>query len=293
MNENRPEDAAECTCLHPDRPPVKPMRRRLQLLELRAPLEAIAYLALRPVLRALHVPGDKHAVMFLPGGLGDDGSTAALRWGIKNLGYSVHGWGVGRNMGLNDQMLADLRARVTELYELHNAKISLVGWSLGGVYARMLARDFPDKIRQVITLGSPFRMVETDQFAVNMVGQARWNKFIQNHTKEIDLLRVHEHHRPPITVPTTSIYSRTDGFAPWHLSIDEVGPDAPNPQAENVEVRGSHTGLSTNPVAFAVVLDRLSQPEGSWQPFKSTSVLRRFYPKPASWVPPCKLHQQT
>jgi pimeloyl-ACP methyl ester carboxylesterase len=245
------------------------------------------------LLRALHVGGDRHAVLVLPGGMGDDGSTFFLRWGIRNLGYSVHGWGIGRNLGLTEEMLVALHARVEELYALHEAKISVIGWSLGGLYARMLARDLPDKIRQVITLGSPFRMVEEDQFAHNMIGRARWERFVQNHAAELDLLKVHEHHRPPITVPTTAVYSRSDGFAPWQLSIDEVGPNAPNPRAENVEVRGSHTGLTSNPISLAVVLDRLAQPEEHWRPFKPMPALCSFYPPPATWTHPSQSKKAT
>jgi len=271
-----------------EREPVGEMSRRLQLLELRFPLEGAAYILMQPLLRMLHMAGDRHSVLVLPGGLGGDGSTFFLRWGIRNLGYSVHGWGVGRNLGLNEEMLASLRARIDELYALHDARISIVGWSLGGVYARMLARDRPEKVRQVITLGSPFRMIETDQFAHNMIGKARWEKFVENHAAELDLLKVHEHDRPPITVPTTAVYSRTDGFAPWQLSIDEIGPGAPNPHAENVEIHGTHTGLSTNPLALAVVLDRLALPEAQWTPFKPMSALSWFYPPPATWIHPAE-----
>lgn len=270
------------------RKPVGEMSRLLHLMELRFPLESAAYVLARPLLRSLHIAGDQHSVMVLPGGMGGDGSTFFLRWGIRNLGYSVHGWGIGSNLGLDEEKLAQLRARVDELYALHDAKISLVGWSLGGIYARMLARDRPHKIRQVITLGSPFRMVEEDQFAHNMIGRARWERFARNHAEELDLLKVHEHHRPPITVPTTAIYSRTDGFAPWQLSIDEVGPSAPNLQAENVEVRGSHTGLSSNLFALAIILDRLALPEGKWRPFKPMPILRKHYPPPATWIHPKK-----
>jgi pimeloyl-ACP methyl ester carboxylesterase len=271
-----------------DRQPFGTLSLRQHLMELRAPLEAAAYVAMQPLLRMLHIAGDRHAVMALPGGLGDDGSTFSLRWGIRNLGYSVHGWGIGRNLGLTEEMLTALHARVEELYEMHEAKISVVGWSLGGIYARMLARDLPDKVRQVITLGSPFRMVETDQFMHNKIGRERWEKMVNKHGEELDLLRVHEHHRPPITVPATAIYSRYDGFAPWQLSIDETGPNAPNPRAQNVEIRGTHIGLASNPIAMAVVLDRLAQSETHWRPFKPMPLLQRFYPEPANWVHPAK-----
>lgn len=262
------------------------MSRRSHLLELRFPLEGVTYIITQPLLRILHIRGHRHAVLVLPGGMGGDGSTFFLRWGIRNLGYSVHGWGQGRNMGLNEKMLAGLRARVDELYDLFESKVSVIGWSLGGLYARMLARDKPDKVRQVITLGSPFRMVEADQFAHNMIGRARWERMIATIAPELDLLRVHEHHRPPITVPTTAVYSRRDGFAPWQLCIDETGPNAPNPRAQNVEIGGTHTGLSTNVVALAVVLDRLAQPDDDWQPFKPLRLLRGFYPPPATWTHP-------
>lgn len=287
---NRTESpAAPREASHPERPPVGYMSLRQQLLELRFPLEGAAYLAMGPFLRLLHIAGDRHAVLVLPGGMGADGSTFFLRWGLRNLGYSVHGWGLGRNLGADERKLAGMRARVDELYELHGKKISIVGWSLGGIYARMLARDLPDKVRQVITMGSPFRMVESDQFAHRPFGRARWEKFVATHAAALDLLRVHEHDRPPLTVPTTAIYSRRDGFAPWQLSIDETGPNAPNPRAQNVEIRGTHIGLSSNPIALAVVLDRLAQREGAWKPFKPMLGLRGFYPPPASWVHPAKL----
>lgn len=274
----------------PEREPVGPMSRRLHLLELRFPLEGAAYIVMQPLLRIMHIKGHRHAVLVLPGGMGGDGSTFFLRWGIRNLGYSVHGWGQGRNMGLNEKMLAGLRARVDELYALFDSKITVIGWSLGGLYARMLARDKPDQIRQAITLGSPFRMIEADQFAHNMIGRARWEKMVATNAAELDLLKVHEHDRPPITVPTTAVYSRRDGFAPWQLCIDETGPNAPNPRAQNVEIGGTHTGLSSNVVALAVVLDRLAQPDGDWQPFKPLRLLRGFYPPPATWTHPSEVH---
>lgn len=223
-------------------------------------------------------------MLVLPGGLTDDRATVFLRWSLGAQGYDTHGWGLGTVTSLTEEVLDGMRARVDELYCEHDNTITLIGWSLGGIYARMLARDKPERIRQVITLGSPFRMVEEDRFAP--FGRARWDRFNEEHADEIDLMRVHEHHRPPITVPTTAIYSRNDGFAPWQLSIDEVGPHAPNPRAENVEVRGTHIGLAANPTVAAVILDRLAQPEGTWHPFRPVPALRRFYPPPATWIHP-------
>jgi hypothetical protein len=262
------------------------MRLRRQLLELRAPMEAAAYVVARPLLPMLYPPGEPHAVLVLPGGLGGDGSTAHLRWGVSGQGYSVHGWNQGRNLGLGEAQLAGLRARVDELYALHDAPITVIGWSLGGIYARMLGRDRPQRIRQVITLGSPFRMLAHDQFAHRPFGRQNWERFVARHTAELDLLTVQEHERPPLTVPATAVYSRNDGFAPWHLSIDETGPNAGNLCAENVEVRSSHIGLASNPAVLAVILDRLAQPQGQWRPFKPRPALQPFYRPPVTWIHP-------
>jgi pimeloyl-ACP methyl ester carboxylesterase len=268
----------------PGRPPVGPFTLRQRLMELRFPAEYASFFALAPVLRRTYPLGEPHAILCLPGGLVGDGLTAILRWGLRRHGYDARGWGLGRNLGANEETLAGMRARVDELYAAYDAKITIIGWSLGGIYGRMLARDRPEKIRQVISMGSPFRMVESDRFAP--FGRARWDQFVKDHAPEVDLLWVHEHDRSPLTVPATSIYSPNDGVAPWQLSIDETGPDAANPRAENVAVWGTHSGIGANPAAFAVVLDRLAQPEGAWKPFEPTRWLRHWYAPAVSWSLP-------
>ena len=87
-----------------------------------------------------------------------------------------------------------------------------------------------------------------------------------------------EQDRPPLLVPATSIYSRTDGVAPWQTCIDEV-----REHTENIEVRGSHIGMGFIPAVVLAVLDRLGQPEGDWRPFAPPQGLRSWYPKPAGW----------
>jgi triacylglycerol esterase/lipase EstA (alpha/beta hydrolase family) len=105
--------------------------------------------------------GDGHPVMVLPGFLASDFSTKPIRSFLKGKGYETYGWGLGRNLGTDivggEQVLSDrLINRVIELSVIHSAKVSLVGWSLGGILAREIARIIPDCVRQVITLGSPF-----------------------------------------------------------------------------------------------------------------------------------------
>jgi pimeloyl-ACP methyl ester carboxylesterase len=193
--------------------------------------------------------GDGHGVLVLPGFAAGDPSTAPLRWALQAHGYAAQGWGLGRNVGLTRRITAGLRARLAELAS--GQRISLVGWSLGGIYARQLARERPDLIRQVITMGSPFRTFE-----------GRYSR--------------------PLGMPVTSIYTRDDGVVRWHHCIDELGASR---QASNIEVYGTHIDLGVNPAVIFAVLDRLGQPEDAWQPFRPPLALRPLYPAPASWSP--------
>src|SRR5918998_641019 len=129
------------------------------LLESRAVLEFGAFAASAPALQ-LAPKGDGHPVLVLPGLAASDESTRPLRWFLRSRGYHTHGWRLGRNTGPSDRIRKGLRDRVRGIADQHGRPISLVGWSLGGIYAREIARLAPDAVRQVITLGSPFRLLE-------------------------------------------------------------------------------------------------------------------------------------
>ena len=139
---------------------------------------------------------------------------------------------------------------------------------------RALARERPDLVRQVISLGSPYRMVEGDKTSAT----ALWKRFEHLHDADVDLNRIAEQARPKLAVPATSVYSRRDGVAPWQTCIDEVGP-----LAENIEVYSSHASLGVHPAVTFAVLDRLRLPEGQWRPFRAPCALRLWYPRPVSW----------
>ncbi len=254
---------------------VTPPRLRRQLMESMWPLEAAAFLAIAPLLR-LTTPGDGHPVLVLPGFTADDASTVPLRWAIRGQGYSTHAWRLGRNVGPTRRIVEGVRDRVVELANRHHRKISIVGWSLGGTYARALAREYPGAVRQVITLGSPYRMVEGDESSAQWI----WRRYENRHDGNLDLNRIAEQNRPKLTVPATSIYSRRDGVAPWQTCIDQVGP-----LAENIEVHGSHTALGMQPAVVFAVLDRLRQPEDDWRPFRPPAAARLWYPRPVTWQP--------
>jgi len=188
--------------------------------------------------------GDGHPVLVLPGMYGDDRSTAPLRRVLAQLGHSVHGWGLGRNEGPDAALLEGMSTLVRKLYQADGRPVSLIGWSMGGVYARGLARHSPHQVREVITMGSPFRRLE----AVRGVST------------------------PP--VPVTAIYSKSDAVVPWQMAMEQPGP-----RVENVEVDGSHIGLGVNPAVVVVVADRLAQRDGEWRPFEPPPLARRLFPR--------------
>jgi pimeloyl-ACP methyl ester carboxylesterase len=234
----------------------------------RALLEAASLVPASPLLRAAP-QGDGHPVLVLPGfGAGDE-STLALRFYLRRLGYWVQGWKLGRNLGLygkRGHVGHGVAQRIEELFGKQRRKISLVGWSLGGVYAREIARAGPDRIRQVITLGSPFAGRGRGS-NVDRAFEALTGRKIRKPDPE-SLARFTE----PPPVPSTAIFSRSDGVAHWRACIER-----PSSRTDNIEVRGSHCGLGFNPVVLYAVADRLAQPEGKWQPFARSGWRRIFY----------------
>ena len=252
-------------------PPVRAPSFRLSILESRALAELGAFVATSPFLRVAG-RGDRHPVLVLPGFMADDRSTVPLRWTLRNQGYWVHGWRLGTNIPTQAR-LDGLRDRLSDLYQRHGNPVSLVGWSLGGILARELARETPHQVRQVITLGSPFRLRGNDRSSIT--------EFVDSLDLEmVDSLSAQppEQDRPPLPVPSTAIYSRTDGVIRWHVCIDEAGP-----WRENIEVRGSHSGLGHNPAVVVAISDRLSRPINRWAPFRPPLGIRYLYPRPVEW----------
>jgi pimeloyl-ACP methyl ester carboxylesterase len=225
------------------------------------------FLAARPLLRRAP-KGDGHPVLVLPGLMAADSSTRVLRRFLRGLGYHVHGWRLGRNIGPTAEAVKGMGSRLDDLRERHGRKISVIGWSLGGVYAREIARRRPEDVRQVITLGSPIRMQNVSQSRATRTYQ----RFSHKHVEGLGR-RVAEGSQT-VPVPATSIYSKLDGIVSWRACLDDVGP-----LSENVAVIGSHVGLGHNPVALWVIADRLAQPEGSWRPFVPPGRGRRLFPR--------------
>jgi hypothetical protein len=221
----------------------------LLALEGRAWFEFASLIPTLPVLQAAP-RGDGHPVLVLPGWLASDRSTQALRWFLRDRGYHAHGWRLGRNDGPSAEIVSGLAARLDALRARHGRRVSLVGWSLGGIYARELARRRPDDVRQVITLASPFRDPDaTSVFIARLAGRRP--------ARSPDVLA---RLRSPLPVPTTAIYSRTDGIVAWQSCVEPRGP-----QSESIEVGTSHCGMGHHPAALLVIADRLAQPDGTWR----------------------------
>ncbi|MCA0292530.1 MAG: alpha/beta hydrolase [Actinobacteria bacterium] len=231
------------------------------------------YAASRRILRkARH--GDGQHVLVLPGLMAGDYTTAIMRSYLSSLGYHPHGWGVGRNIGPTRLIVDSMRASVENLTAEHGP-ISLIGWSLGGLYARQLGRAYPDQVRQVITLGSPFRLIHREDTLASLVFDRYRHLHVE--AEELDMPE-QEHLRDPMPIPTTAIYSRTDGIVPWQACLNEIYG-----KAENIEVKASHIGMGHHPAVLWAIADRLALPMDQWRPFKVPGSLRRWYPTPLSW----------
>lgn len=208
--------------------------------------------------------GDGHPVMVLPGFLASDISTQPLRSFLKGKGYETYGWELGRNLGTHivggEQVLSDkLINRVIELSIIHNTKVSLVGWSLGGILARELARIIPDCVRQVITLGSPFNGPHGSSSAVEKLFELINGNVSQSNPDVLKKMVL------PPPVPNSAIYSKSDGVVHWKACVNHR--IEAHHQAENIRVRGSHSGLGHNPQVVWIIANRLSQAELNWKPY--------------------------
>jgi pimeloyl-ACP methyl ester carboxylesterase len=233
----------------------------LMLLEGRAPMELLSLVASWPWMRRLP-RGDGHPVLVFPGMGANDATTVPLRHFLQELGYATHAWGQGLNFGPRPGVLERAADDIRALAHKHGQPASLIGWSLGGIYARELAKLHPDLARCVITLGTPFT---GHPKATNA-----WRIYELLSGSKVGNVMAQIRGNPP--VPTTSIYSRSDGIVSWRCSLNE-----PSPLAENIEVSASHVGLGMNPLALYAVADRLAQPIGAWRSFDLSGARRWFF----------------
>src|ERR1700737_2844821 len=234
---------------------LRPPGLGLLLAEARGIFEFNASLLLSPLL--MRAPkGDGHPVLALPGFLASDLSMAPMRRYLRELGYDTYAWKMGRNIGGISRLRAALRDRLFGIHEATRRKVSIVGWRLGGVYARDLALQAPDMVRDVVTLGSPFA---NDVRATNAT---RLYEALSGETiEQTSELQQAVAGAPP--APAQSMYSKSDGIVNWRTCLLH-----PSDTAENIEVRlASHVGFGVHPAALWALADRLAQAEGQFAQF--------------------------
>ena len=202
--------------------------------------------------------GDGHPVLVLPGFMANHYSTVRLRRFIRLMGYRVYDWKLGRNIGPVGQMEPAVLERIRYITLRNGRKPTLVGWSLGGVYARVIAHLAPETVRAIITLGSPVRFPHrstADTLYHRMRGDFQDPEYLQQLAD-------------PPPVPATAIHSRLDGIVNWQACMAQDSATS-----ENIRVYGSHLGMGYNPTIYFLLADRLSQAEGDWQRFRLPAAL--------------------
>jgi pimeloyl-ACP methyl ester carboxylesterase len=240
------------------------------MLEVRALFEMATLPYALPML--MHAPqGDGHPVLLLPGFMGSESSLIALELFLRNRGYNVQTWGLGRNVGFRPGHASAIEQKIRYLHHETGRKVSLVGWSLGGVFALYGAHQAPEGVRNVITLGSPVS-VDATGTAVPPLLKALYRLIAHPmgsaaHSMQPRAKTLREGKR--LAVPVSCLYSLSDGVVPPQEATLEGDPSL----HENIRVWGSHVGLGFNPLVLQIVADRLAQPEGQWKPYEASGVL--------------------
>jgi len=250
----------------------RPPNRLYTLLEWRALLELGSLPLSWPVLRTAPT-GDGHPVLLLPGFAVGDATLGPLAHYLRSRGYQVETWGLGRNRGFQRKFTVALEQKLRHMHHRSGRTVSLVGWSLGGVFAFDLAHRAPECVRSAVALGSPMQLSPVEIEAPATVKMLyRWLSHPLGPIAHLAQARAKLLKHPP-PVPSTCIYSETDGVVPPRAAVIPCE----SPLHENVAVPGSHCGLGVNPVVLWVLADRLSQPEGRWRPFVPQGALGRLY----------------
>jgi triacylglycerol esterase/lipase EstA (alpha/beta hydrolase family) len=231
------------------------------------PLRALFDLCAGKLGSAAQPVGDGHPVIVFPGLGAAPFTTAHLRRYLAESGFDARCWGRGVNTGPDgpiDTWLPGLAEDVRRIARESACKVSLVGWSLGGVYAREIAKLAPEAVRQVITLGTPFASLGGGTTHAETI-----YKLLGGDTSQLTpALQQRIAQAPP--VPITAIYSKSDGVVSWRGCIEKK-----TATSESVEVHASHLGMITHPDVLRIVANRLAQPEGQWRPLRRGERLGR------------------
>lgn len=244
-------------------------------VELRGIVEAAALpWALPWLMRAPR--GDGHPVVVLPGFLGGESVMQCHLRFLQNRGYEVSPWGLGRNTGFHARHAEALERKIRYLHYLTGRKVSLVGWSLGGVFALYGAQRAPECVRQVITMGSPFNVITKGSSNVPKFMGMLYRLIAHPMGFKVHFTRprarlLREVNALPL--PVSCLYSLGDGIVPPDEAVIENG----HRLHENIRVPASHLGMTVNPIVLWIVADRLAMPENEWRPFAPEGVAGLIY----------------
>lgn len=232
-------------------PQTPPICRRpstlATVMEIRAPLEWASLLFHAPKL-ALAPKGDGRPIMLLPGYRANESSMRPLGRYLEYLGYRIFHWGLGRNRGDVEEDIKRVCLRTRQIADQPGGTpVTLIGWSLGGVVAREVARLNAPAVREIITMGTP--IIGGPKYTA--VGR----RFAKKKNLDLDNFEIEVHERNSIGLqqPVTSIYSKWDGIVGWQASVDVY-----NPQAKNIPVHSSHFGLGINPRVWRLIAEILA-----------------------------------
>lgn len=245
------------------------------LTEWRALLEMGLLPYALPVLMAAP-QGDGHPVLLLPGFMADEYSLFALQQFLTRRGYAVQTWGFGRNVGFQRRHMLALEQKIRHMHHRSGRTVSLVGWSLGGLFAMHSALAAPECVRSVITLGSPVSIdirkgSKSPSFVKALYRVVAHPMGPDAHAMLPAARKMREGRLPQ--VPVSCLYSLGDGVVPPQEATIAGDPAL----HENIQVFGSHTGLGFNAMVLWIVADRLAQPEGQWRPFRLQGLPGRLY----------------
>ena len=238
---------------------LQPPARWELFREGRVVFERMALIVTLGRIRASSPRGEGEPVMVVPGVATDDGWTALLRDFLSSIGYRAVGWGLGRNRGNVPKLIPAVVEKAERFFERSGQPLRLIGWSLGGYLSREVARERPEIVERVITLGAP--IVGGPSYTASAPGYVR-----KGYDLEEIRRRVLDRERRPISVPVLAVYSRSDGVVAWRACIDRFN----NPHVEHHEVRSSHLGMVNSPRVFRLVAELLARPFA--EPFERLNV---------------------
>jgi pimeloyl-ACP methyl ester carboxylesterase len=230
---------------------LRPPGRAALVGETRIAAEWASMRLAMPWLRVVSPRGGNEPVLVAPGFTSDDGWTESLRRFLDDLGWEVRGWGLGRNHGRVPELIPALIEQTEAFCAETDCRVRLVGWSLGGYLVREVARERPDLVDRVLTLGAP--VIGGPKYTASAPMYCRRGYDLNEIENNVAVRET-----VPIRVPIDSIYSRSDGIVDWRACIDHHNPDV-----RHHEVFSSHLGLVASPVVFRLVAERLAAATGS------------------------------